>query len=165
MTIKTGDKLPDATFKVIGPEGPSDLSVKDVFGGKKVALFGVPAAFSPTCHKQHLPGFVGRFGDLKAKGIDTVACVSVNDMFVMNVWSSQVDPDGKILMLADGNGDFTKAIGMDIDLTGFGMGTRSKRFAMLVNDGVVKTVNVEDSPPEHDKTSADTVCSLIDRSL
>lgn len=165
MTIKAGDKLPNATFKIMGPDGPSDASVEEVFGGKKVALFGVPGAFSPTCHKQHLPGFVGRSDDLKKKGIDAVACVSANDVFVMDSWSRQINPDGKVLMLADGNCAFIKAIGLDIDLAAFGMGTRSKRFAMLVDDGVVKTVSVEDAPPDHDKTSADTVCSLIDSAL
>jgi peroxiredoxin len=164
MAIKVGDKLPDGTFKVMGGEGPEDKSVGDVFAGKKVALFAVPGAYTPTCHKQHMPGFVARFDELTSKGIDTVACVSVNDIFVLDHWSSEVNPGGRIMILADGSAGFTKAIGLDIDLGPFGLGIRSKRYAMLVDDGVVKALNVEDAPPQHDKSSAETLCSLIDRS-
>lgn len=165
MAIKVGDKLPEGKFKVMGSEGPADKTVSDVFAGKKVALFAVPGAYTPTCHKQHMPGFVDRFDELKGKGIDTVACVAVNDVFVLDHWSSEVNPGGKILILADGSADFTKAIGLEIDLGPFGLGIRSKRYAMLVDDGVVKALNVEDAPPHHDKSSAEAVCSLIDRSL
>lgn len=165
MAIKVGDKLPDGKFKVMGKDGPADKTVSDVFAGKKVALFAVPGAYTPTCHKQHMPGFVDRFAELRGKGIDTVACVAVNDVFVLDQWSSDVNPDGKILILSDGSADFTKAIGLDIDLGPFGLGIRSKRYAMLVDDGVVKALNVEDAPPQHDKSSAETMCSLIDRSL
>lgn len=165
MTIKVGDKLPDGKFKVMGAEGPADKTVSEIFGGKKVALFAVPGAYTPTCHKQHMPGFVDRFDELKGKGIDTVACVAVNDVFVLDHWSSEVNPGGKILILSDGSADFTKSIGLDIDLGPFGLGIRSKRYAMLVDDGVVKALNVEDAPPHHDKSSAAAVCSLIDRSL
>lgn len=165
MAIKVGDELPDATFKVMGSEGPADTSVNDVFSGKKVALFAVPGAYTPTCHKQHMPGFVDRFDELKGKGIDTVACVAVNDVFVLDHWSGEVNPDGKILMLSDGSATFTKAIGLDVDLGPFGLGVRSKRYAMLVDDGVVKVLNVEDIPPHHDISSAATLCSIIDRSL
>lgn len=165
MAIKVGDKLPDGKFKVMTSNGPADKSVGEVFGGKKVALFAVPGAYTPTCHKQHMPGFVARFDELKGKGIDAVACVAVNDVFVLDRWSSEVNPDGKIEILSDGSADFTKAIGLDIDLGPFGLGTRSKRYAMLVDDGVVKVLNVEDAPPQHDKASAATMCSMIDRAL
>lgn len=165
MAIKVGDKLPDGKFKVMGSDGPTDMKVSDVFAGKTVALFAVPGAYTPTCHKQHMPGFVNRFDELKGKGIDTVACVAVNDIFVLDHWSSEVNPGGKILILSDGSAEFTRAIGLDIDLGPFGLGTRSKRYAMLVDDGVVKVLNVEDAPPQHDKSSAETMCSMIDRTL
>jgi peroxiredoxin len=165
MTIKIGDKLPDATFMVMGADGPTKKTTAEVFAGKKVALFAVPGAYTPTCHQQHMPGFVSRVDELKAKGIDTIACTAVNDIFVLTQFAKDTGATGKILMLADGNGDFAKAIGLDIDLAGFGLGLRSKRYAMLVDDGVVKVLNVEDAPPEHDKSSAATLCSMIDRSL
>jgi peroxiredoxin len=165
MTIKVGDRLPDAKFTVMGPDGPATTSVADVFSGKKVALFAVPGAYTPTCHKDHMPGFVGRIGEIKAKGIDTVACTAVNDIFVLTNWSRDSNADGKIVMLADGSADFARAIGLDIDLSGFGLGVRSKRYAMLVDDGVVKVLNVEDSPPKAVISSAENLCSAIDRSL
>jgi peroxiredoxin len=166
MAIKVGDKLPDGKFKVMDGDGrPADLSTDDVFKGKKVALFAVPGAYTPTCHLQHMPGFVARYDELRGKGIDTVACVAVNDVFVLGHWSGEVNPDGKILILSDGSADFTKAIGLDADLGPFGLGIRSKRYSMLVEDGVVKVLNVEDLPPHHDKSSAETMCSMIDRSL
>lgn len=165
MTIKVGDKLPDGAFMVMTPEGPAKKTTGEIFGGKKVALFAVPGAFTPTCEQQHVPGFVARVGELKGKGIDTIACTAVNDIFVLTQFAKATGADGKILMLADGNGDFARLIGLDIDLSGFGLGVRSKRYAMLVEDGVVKILNVEDSPPLHDKSSAETLCSMIDRSL
>jgi peroxiredoxin len=165
MTIKVGDKLPDAAFMVMTPEGPAKKAAGEIFAGKKVALFAVPGAFTPTCEKEHVPGFVARVDELKSKGIDTIACTAVNDIFVLTQFAKATGADGKILMLADGNADFARAIALDIDLSGFGLGVRSKRYAMLVDDGVVKILNVEDSPPVHDKSSAATLCSLIDRSL
>jgi peroxiredoxin len=165
MTIKVGDHLPDGKFTVMGPDGPMPKTVSDVFSGKKVALFAVPAAYSPTCSKSHMPGFVERVGELKAKGIDIVACTAVNDVFVLTNWAKDTGAAGKIEMLADGSGDFAKAIGLDTDLSSYGMGQRSKRYAMLVEDGVVKVLNVEDSPPIAEKSSAATLCSMIDRSL
>lgn len=165
MTIKVGDKLPQATFMVMTADGPAKKSDGDIFAGKKVALFAVPGAFTPTCQQQHMPGFVGRVEELKAKGIDTIACTAVNDVFVMTQFAKATGAEAKILMLADGNGDFAKSIGLDIDLSPFGLGLRSKRYAMLVEDGVVKVLNVEDSPPQHDKSSAETLCSMIDHSL
>ena len=167
MTIKVGDRLPDAKFMTMGSEGPTAMSTADIFAGKKVALFAVPGAFTPTCHKQHLPGFVDRIGELKGKGIDTIACTAVNDVFVLDEWAKATGSHGKIVMLTDDNAAFAKAIGMDIDLNGpgIGLGVRSKRYAMLVDDGVVKVLNVDEAPPTHDLSSAATLCSMIDRSL
>jgi glutaredoxin/glutathione-dependent peroxiredoxin len=165
MTIKVGDRIPDGKFTVMGPEGPVALTTAEVFNGRKVALFAVPGAYTPTCNNSHMPGFVERVGELKSKGIDAVACTAVNDIFVFNNWAQDTGAAGKIEMLADGSGDFTKAIGLEIDLSGFGLGVRSKRYAMLVDNGVVKVLNIDESPPVHDKSSAETLCSMIDRSL
>ncbi len=165
MTIKIGDKLPDAKFTVMGADGPMARSVSDVFSGKKVALFAVPGAYTPTCHKNHMPGFVDRTEALKAKGVDAIACTAVNDIFVLTNWAEDTGATGRIEMLADGSGDFAKSIGLDIDLSAFGLGLRSKRYAMLVEDGVVKILNIEDSPPQAEKSSAEALCSMIDRSL
>ena len=165
MTIKVGDRLPEATFVVMGPEGPKPMTTAEVFSGKKVALFAVPGAYTPTCHKQHMPGFVARTAEIKQKGIDTIACTSVNDIFVLTNWAKDSGAEGNIVMLADGNADFAKQIGLSIDLTGRGFGVRSQRYAMLVDDGVVKTLSVEDAPPQHDKSSAATLCSMIDGAI
>lgn len=165
MAIKVGDALPETTFTVMGPEGPKPMTTAEVFGGKKVALFAVPGAYTPTCHKTHMPGFVERAGELAAKGCDTVACTAVNDVFVLNNWAKDTGADGKIQMLADGSADFAKKIGLEIDLTARGLGVRSKRYAMMVDNGIVKVLNVEDAPPQVDKSSAETLCSAIDRSL
>lgn len=161
MTIKVGDKLPDATFTVMGPEGPKPVKMAEVFAGKKVALFAVPGAYTPTCHQQHMPGFMAHLEELKSKGVDQVACTAVNDIFVLDNWSKDTGAAGKILMLADGSADFAKAIGLEIDLMARGLGVRSKRYAMLVVDGVVKVLNVDDAPPMHDKSSAATLCSAM----
>jgi glutaredoxin/glutathione-dependent peroxiredoxin len=161
MTIKVGDRLPEATFRTMGADGtPKETKVGEVFGGKKVALFAVPGAYTPTCHKQHMAGFVQNYDELKKRGFDVVACTSVNDVFVLTNWSKDSKADGKILMLADGSAEFAKYVGLDIDLTARGMGVRSKRYSMIVEDGVVKSLNVEDAPPNHDKSSAATLCSL-----
>ena len=165
MTIRVGDKLPEAVFMVMTAEGPAKKTAAEVFAGKKVALFAVPGAYTPTCQQQHVPGFVARVDELKGKGIDTIACAAVNDVFVLTQFAKDTGAAGKILMLADGNAEFAKKLGLDIDLSGFGLGVRSKRYAMLVEGGVVKMLNVEDSPSEHDKSSAATLCSMIDRSL
>lgn len=165
MVIKVGDKLPEAAFMVMTAEGPAERTTGEVFADKKVALFAIPGAYTPTCFKQHVPGFVERVDELKGKGIDTIACTAVNDVFVLAQFAKDTGAEGKILMLADGNGEFAKKLGLEVDLSGFGLGLRSKRYAMLVEDGVVKVLNVEDSPPEHDKSSAATLCSMIDRSL
>jgi len=143
MTIKAGDKVPEATFTVFGPEGPGPLTSAELFGGKKVALFAVPGAFTPTCSAKHLPGFKIHAADLKAKGVDTIACVSVNDVFVMKAWGENQGIGDEVVMLADGNGDFTRAIGLELDAGRFGMGQRSQRYSMIVDDGVVTELNVE----------------------
>lgn len=164
MTIKIGDRLPDAKFMTMTADGPKPLTTAEVFKGKKVALFAVPGAFTPTCHLQHLPGFVHKAEELKSKGVDTIACTAVNDVFVMDEWAKATGSQGKIVMLTDDSAAFAKAIGLDIDLTGagIGLGVRSKRYAMLVEDGVVKVLNVDESPPTHDKSSAETMCKMID---
>ena len=143
MTIKVGDRLPEATLRTMTAEGPQAKTTSDIFAGKTVALFAVPGAFTPTCSARHLPGFNDNAGALKAKGIDTIACVSVNDVFVMDAWGKAQNCGQNILMLADGNGDFTKAVGLELDGSKFGMGSRSQRYSMVVDDGVVTSLNVE----------------------
>jgi glutaredoxin/glutathione-dependent peroxiredoxin len=165
MAIKVGDKLPEATFMTMSADGPKPMTTAEVFGGKKVALFAVPGAYTPTCHKTHMPGFVERAEELRKKGFDAVACTAVNDVFVLTNWGKDSKADGKIQMLADGSADFAKKIGLDIDLTARGLGVRSKRYAMAVEDGVVKILNIEDAPPTVDKSSAATLCSMVDKSL
>jgi peroxiredoxin len=160
MTINVGDRLPDATFTTMSAEGPKPMPTAEVFGGKKVALFAVPGAFTPTCSKQHLPGYVQKYDELKSKGFDLIACTAVNDIFVLSAWSKDGAADGKVLMLADGSADFAKKIGLDIDLTARGLGVRSKRYSMIVEDGVVKSLNVEEVPSTHDKSSAALLCTL-----
>ena len=160
MTIAKGDKLPEATFRVMGPEGIDALTTDDVFAGKKVVLFAVPGAFTPTCSKQHLPGFVEKAGAIKAKGVDTIACVSVNDAFVMDAWGKDRSAGDAVLMLADGNGDFSKAIGLDFDGSGIGFGVRSQRYAMVVEDGVVKSLFVE-QPMKFEVSSAEAVLAAL----
>lgn len=165
MAIQVGDKLPEVKLTVMGPEGPAAKTTADVFGGKKVALFAVPGAYTPTCHAKHMPGFVERVEELKGKGIDEVACTSVNDIFVLANWAKDTGAEGKVTMLADGSADFAKKLGLEIDLMERGLGIRSKRYAMVVEDCVVKVLNVEDAPPNHDVSSAATLCSAIDNSL
>ncbi len=154
MTIAVGDKLPEASFFTMTPEGPSQVTTSELFDGKTVALFAVPGAFTPTCHAKHVPGFISLADELKAKGVDTIACVSVNDLFVMDQWNKETGAGDAILFLADGSADFTRAIGKDIDLSAHGLGIRSSRYAMLVKDGTVTTLNVEDAPSSADKSSA-----------
>jgi peroxiredoxin len=144
MTIKVGDKLPAATLTAATADGPRPMSTDDIFKGKRVALFAVPGAFTPTCSAKHLPGFKDKAGDIKGKGIDTIACLSVNDAFVMKAWGDNQSVGDDILMLADGNGDFTRAVGLELDGSRFGMGSRSQRYSMIVDDGVVKELNVEE---------------------
>ena len=143
MRIAVGDKLPESTFMEMTANGPEPVSSADVFAGKTVALFAVPGAYTPTCSAKHLPGFVEKQGDLAAKGVDEIVCTSVNDVFVMGAWGKDNGVDGKIRMLADGNGTFAAALGLEMDGSGFGMGQRSQRYSMLVEDGTVKELNVE----------------------
>lgn len=143
MTISVGDKLPDIKLVKAGENGPEAVQSADYFKGKRVALFSVPGAFTPTCSAKHVPGFKEHAAEFRAKGVDTIACVSVNDVFVMKAWGADQGVGDDIVMLADGNGDFTKALGLEMDGSKFGMGTRSQRYSMLVKDGVVETLNVE----------------------
>ncbi len=160
MTIKAGDKMPAGVLTTPGPEGPQKISTDQLFSGKKVVLFSVPGAFTPTCDARHLPGFIQHAADFKAKGVDTVACMAVNDVFVMKAWDKASAVEGKVLMLADGNADYSKALGLELDATGFGMGIRGKRFAIIVEDGVAKHVFVE-APGEFKVSSADYVLSQL----
>ncbi|MCA3554887.1 peroxiredoxin [Aestuariivirga sp.] len=143
MTIKPGDKLPNVEFTVTTAEGPQKMPADVIFGGRKVVLFGLPGAFTPTCNMNHLPGFLLACDDIRAHGVDTIACTAVNDIFVMKAWGKSTGSEGKILMLADGNGEFAKAVGLELDLAAAGMGLRSRRYAMIVENGVVKTLNIE----------------------
>jgi peroxiredoxin len=154
MTISVGDKLPETTFVTMTENGPEQVQSKDYFAGKKVALFSVPGAFTPTCSAKHLPGYVEKEADLKAKGIDEIACTAVNDAFVMGAWGKAGGAEGKVTMLADGNGTFAEAIGLTMDGSKFGLGTRGQRFSMVVNDGVVEQLNVE-GPGEFRVSAAD----------
>ncbi len=145
MTIKTGERMPQGTFKRMTKEGPKDLTSEELFKGKTVLLFSVPGAFTPTCDAKHLPGFVQLAEQIHAKGVDTIACMAVNDVFVMNAWGKSAGVGDKILMLADGNGDYARALGLELDGRKFGMGTRGQRFAILVRDGVASRVDVEEA--------------------
>ena len=156
MTIKVGDKVPAVNFRVLTAEGPKELTSDELFKGKKVAFFAVPGAFTPTCSQRHLPGYVGKAAALKAKGVDTIACVSVNDAFVMGAWGKDQKTDGKVTMLADGSGDFTRAVDLELDATRNGLGKRSQRYSMLVDDGVVKALHVE-AAGKFEVSDADTM--------
>lgn len=146
MTIAPGQRLPEATFKTMTADGAANMTTDAVFAGKKVVLFGVPGAFTPTCSMNHLPGFIENNDAILARGVDSIAVVAANDVFVMNAWSKATGGEGKILFLADGNGDFARATGLDADMSKGGMGTRFRRFSAIVEDGVVKTLNLEETP-------------------
>jgi len=161
MTISVGQTLPEATFTAMGDDGPTEIKSADLFSGRKVVLFAVPGAFTPTCHNNHLPGFVEHADAIKAKGIDEIAVVSVNDVFVMDAWKSAVNCDDKITFLADGSGDFAKAIGMELDLTERGLGLRSLRYAMIVDDGKVTVMNVDDVPSNASASSAENILAAL----
>ena len=160
MTIKVGDKIPSVTLMQMKDGGPKPVSTDELFKGKKVALFALPGAFTPTCSAKHLPGYIQQNDALKAKGIDTIACLSVNDAFVMGAWGTQQGAGDKVMMLADGNGDFTRAVGLEMDGSKFGMGKRSQRYSMIVEDGVVKSLNVE-APGAFEVSSADHMMALL----
>jgi glutaredoxin/glutathione-dependent peroxiredoxin len=157
MSIEVGSTVPSGTFKIMTGEGPKPLTTDELFKGKKVLLFSVPGAFTPTCSGKHLPGYVNNAAALKAKGIDTIACMAVNDVFVMDAWGKSANVGDKIVMLADGNGDYARALDLEMDGTGFGMGKRSKRFSMIVEDGVMKQLNIE-PPGQFDVSGAE--CAL-----
>jgi peroxiredoxin len=160
MTIKVGDKVPSATLRYLSPEGPKEIATDELFKGKRVALFAVPGAFTPTCSQRHLPGYVDKAAELKAKGIDQIACVAVNDAFVMGAWGKAQNVGDKVLMLADGSGDFTRALGLELDLTSRGLGVRSDRYSMLVEDGVVKSLNHE-KPGQFEVSSAEAMLKSL----
>jgi peroxiredoxin len=161
MAIKVGDRLPEAKFRVMTAEGPGWKTTDEVFKGKKVVLFAVPGAFTPTCHKNHLPGFLQNADAIKAKGVDAIAVTAVNDGFVMDAWKKASNAEGKIEFLADGNGEFAKAIDMTLDGSGNGLGLRSKRYSMLVDDGVVKKLNVEEAPGKAETSGADALLKQL----
>lgn len=144
MPIQVGDTLPEGRFNIMKADGPGSISTKDLFAGKKVVLFSVPGAFTPTCSRDHLPGFIAKADEFKAKGVDTVACTAVNDAFVMGAWGKQAGAEGKVLMLADGNGDYAKALDLVLDGSGFGLGLRGRRFALVINDGKVAQAFIEE---------------------
>lgn len=158
MTIKQGDKLPAGKLRTMTAEGPKELSTDEIFKGKKVVLFAVPGAFTPTCSNQHLPSYLTNYDKIKGQGVDTIACMAVNDPFVMSAWGKEKAVEDKILMLSDGNGEYTKALGLELDASKFGLGTRAKRFSMIVNDGVVEKLNVDESG--YNFSSAEATCSI-----
>jgi glutaredoxin/glutathione-dependent peroxiredoxin len=160
MTIKVGDKVPAVKVKQMTPEGMKDIDTGDFFKGKKVVLFALPGAFTPTCSAKHLPGFVEKAAEIKGKGVDAIACLSVNDAFVMNAWGKEQKADGKVQMLADGNGDFTRAVGLELDGSGYGLGKRSQRYAMIVDNGTVKMLNVE-KPGSFEVSSAEAILKAL----
>ncbi len=162
MTVKEGDLLPEAAFVVMGPNGPDLKSTHDIFDGRRVALFGLPGAYTPICHREHLPGIVALHGTLTRHGIDTVACTAVNDVFVLERWAADHGAQEKILMLADGNAVFAVRSGLTIDLSQYGLGIRSNRYAMVVADGRVAMLSVEDGVMTHDKSSAASLCEWMD---
>ncbi|MDI6026638.1 peroxiredoxin [Corticibacterium sp. UT-5YL-CI-8] len=161
MTIEIGDTLPAATFKTMTPDGSKVLSTADIFSGKKVVLFGVPGAFTPTCSNNHLPGYLENHDAILARGVDTIAVVAVNDQFVMQAWARFTGGEGKILFLADGSAEFAKATGLDLDATAGGMGIRSKRFSMIVDDGKVTALNIEDTPGQAVTSGAATLLEQL----
>ena len=160
MTIKVGDKMPSGVFKQMTKDGPQNVTTDQLFKGKKVVLFSVPGAFTPTCDAKHLPGFVQNAAAIKAKGVDTVACMSVNDVFVMNAWGKASNVGDSVAMLADGNGEYAKALGLEMDGRGSGMGMRPQRFAVLVQDGVVSKLAVE-APGEFKVSSAEAILGQL----
>jgi peroxiredoxin len=160
MTIKAGERMPEGKFKTMGEKGTQDLTTAQLFDGKRVVLFSVPGAFTPTCDAKHLPGYLELADKLRAKGIDTIACMAVNDVFVMNAWGKASNVAGKVLMLADGNGDYARALGLELDGKGFGMGMRGQRFAIVVDNGVAKQVDIE-APGQFKVSAAEAVLAQL----
>jgi len=161
MTINVGDKIPSVTLKQLTPEGVKEFTTDEIFRGKKVILFAVPGAFTPACSQRHLPGYVDKAANLKSKGVDEIACVAVNDAFVMAAWGKEQKTEGKVRMLADGSGDFARALGLELDLTKGGLGVRSKRYAMLIDKGVVKSLNIEAQPGQVEVSSAEAMLKAL----
>ncbi len=161
MTLKVGDAVPDATFFVMTPDGPAPRKSEDFFANRKVVLFGVPGAFTPTCSMNHLPGFLAKEAEMKAKGVDEIAVTAVNDVFVMGAWEKHTGADGKIAFLADGSAAFAEAAGLTIDLGARGLGTRSIRYAMVVDDGIVTAIGIDSNPGQTDKASAETILAAL----
>jgi glutaredoxin/glutathione-dependent peroxiredoxin len=160
MAIKVGDKIPSVTLRYLTSEGPKAVSSDEFFAGKKVALFAVPGAYTRTCSQRHLPSYVAHAAEIKAKGVDTIACIAVNDPFVMGAWGKEHQADDKIVMLGDGSGDFTRAIGLELDRIKEGMGIRSQRYSMLVDNGVVKALHVE-QPGQYEVSSAEAMLKAL----
>ncbi len=160
MAIKVGDRMPEGKFKIMGESGPQDLSTSQLFDGKRVVLFSVPGAFTPTCNAKHLPSFVEHADKLRAKGVDTIACMAVNDVFVMSAWGKSCNVAGKVMMLADGNGDYARALGLELDGRGFGLGMRGQRFALVVDKGVATQVAIE-APGQYKVSSAEAVLAQL----
>lgn len=160
MTIEVGDKMPAGEFTIMGPKGPEKLSAESLFNGKKVVLFSVPGAFTPTCTAKHLPGYVQNAAALKSKGVDTIACLAVNDVFVMSAWGKAGNVGDNVVLLADGNGEYTRALGLELDATGFGMGRRGQRFSLIADDGVVSRLNIE-PPGQFGVSSAETALEQL----
>ena len=161
MTINVGDKIPSVTLKQLTPEGVKEFTTDEIFRGKTVILFAVPGAFTPACSQRHLPGYVDKAANLKSKGVDEIACVAVNDAFVMAAWGKEQKTEGKVRMLADGSGDFARALGLELDLTKGGLGVRSKRYAMLIDNGVVKSLNIEAQPGQVEVSSAEAMLKAL----
>ncbi len=161
MTIKVGDRLPAVNLKRLTSDGIKDVAVAELTSGKKVVLFAVPGAFTPTCSERHLPGFLEQAPSIRAKGVDTIACIAVNDSFVLKAWGKASNVGDQLELLSDGNCEFTKAIGLELDASGFGLGTRSQRYAMVVEDGVVRTLLVEDVPTQAEKSSAEAILAAL----
>lgn len=161
MAIKVGEKLPQATFRVMTAEGPAAKTTDELFKGRKIVLFAVPGAFTPTCHRNHLPGYVAKADEIKAKGISEIFVTGVNDVFVMDAWAKATGGAGVITFLADGNGDFAKEIGLSMDGTGFGLGTRSQRYSMVVEDGVVTALNVEEAAGKAEASGAEALIAQL----
>jgi peroxiredoxin len=161
MTIQVGDRLPEVRLRQLTPDGVKDVSIADLTRGKKVVLFAVPGAFTPTCSEKHLPGFIDLADDIAAKGVDAILCVAVNDPFVLSAWEKARNVGGKVKILSDGNAELTRALGLDFDGSAVGLGTRSKRYAMVVDDGVVKTLMIEDAPAQAEKSSAQAILATL----
>ena len=163
MTIKPGDMLPETIFKIMGEDGPEEVTTREFFTGKRIVVFAVPGAFTPTCHMNHLPGFLTHHEDIKAKGVDDIAVISVNDVWVMHQWAKETDGKGKIHFLADGSAAFTKAVGLDIDLGAAGMGVRSQRYSMIVDNGTVTDLNIEEKPGVADLSGSAAILKKLER--